>query len=225
MNCVDFRRKRLTGLRAEPGELSAHAEGCPDCARFSREIETLDRTIDEAARVPVPAELVDRILLDQRLRTRRRFLGVAVAASAAGVAAVGGLAAWWRTGQVAEIALNHVTGEPGELTRSDNIALGRLVQAFADWDGKLKGPLGEVSFLGKCPVRGGITRHMILRTAQGTAHVILMPHSVRGRESALRDGQVAVAMPAGSGSLAIVAGDEAAVAGVERLIAQQVQWS
>jgi hypothetical protein len=225
MNCVDFRRKRLTGLRAEPGELSAHTETCPDCARFSREIETLDQAIDTAARVPVPTELVDRILLDQRLRTRRRFLGVAVAASAAGVAAVGGVAGWWRSGQVAEIALDHTTSFPKEAERNQAVALGQLVQAFADWDGKLKGPLGEVSFLGKCPMRGGITRHMILRTAQGMAHVILMPQAVAGRESARRDGMISVAVPAGSGSLVIVAGNEAAVAGIERLITQQVQWS
>jgi hypothetical protein len=225
MNCVDFRRKRLTGLRAEPGELSAHAETCAECARFSREIETLDHAVDEAARVPVPAELVDRILLDQRLRTRRRFLGAAVAASAASVAAVGGFAAWWRGGHVAEIALDHVTSQPDEMKGNDTVALGRLVQAFADWNGKLKGPIGEVSFLGKCPMRGGITRHFVLRTGQGTAHVILMPHAVGGRESALRDGQVAVAMPAGAGSLAIIAGDEAAVASIERIISQQVEWS
>jgi hypothetical protein len=224
MNCVDFRRRRLTGLRAEPGEISAHAETCAECARFSSEIDTLNQQIDQAARVPVPGELIDRILLDQRLRSRRRFIGLA-AASAAGVAAASGFLGWWRGGRVAEIALNHAVGHPDEEKAEEHVTLGRLTQAFADWDGKLKGPLGQVSFLGKCPVRGGLTRHLILRTAQGNGHVILMPQRAAGRESATREGRVAVAMPAGSGSLVIVGNGESAVAGIERLIAQQVEWS
>lgn len=225
MNCVDFRRRRLSGLRAEPGELSAHATECPHCARFSREIEMLDEQIDDAARVPVPATLVERILLDQRLRSRRRFLGYAAAASVAGIAAAGGGAAWWRGGNVAEIALNHAQGEAVALAAKDPVPLGALVQAFADWDGKLKAPLGQVTFLGKCPLRGGLSRHMVLRTAQGAAHVVLMPQSIAGRESAARSGQVAIAMPAGGGSLAIVGPDEATVGGLERLLSQQVEWS
>lgn len=225
MNCVDFRRRRLSGLRAEPGELTAHATECPHCARFSREIEVLDEQIDDAARVPVPAQLVDRILLDQRLRSRRRFLGYAAAASVGAVAAAGGFGAWWRGGNVAEIALGHALGEAIALKGSEPVPLARVVQAFADWNGKLKGPLGQVTFAGRCPLRGGYSRHLVLRTAQGTAHVLLMPQGMSGRDAAARDGQVAIAMPAGGGSLAIVAPDEATVSGLERLLSQQVEWS
>jgi len=225
VNCVDFRRRRLSGLRAEPGELTAHAAECPHCARFNREIEGLDERIDEAARVPVPPQLIDRILLDQRLRSRRQFLGYAAAASVGAVAAAGGLATWWRGGSVAQIALDHALGEASALRGSEPVPLGRLVQAFADWDGKLKAPLGQVTFLGKCPLRGGLSRHMVLRTAQGAAHVLLMPQAVSRRENAARDAQIAIAMPAGSGSLAIVGPGEATVGGLERLLSQHVEWS
>jgi hypothetical protein len=226
VNCVDFRRRRLSGLRAEPGELAAHAAECPHCARFSREVEVLDERIDEAARVPVPPQLIDRILLDQRLRSRRQFLGYAAAASIGAVAAAGGFTAWWaRGGNVAQIALEHALGEAEALQGTAPVPLGQLVQAFADWDGKLKAPLGQITFLGKCPLRGGLSRHMVLRTAQGTAHVLLMPQAVSGRENAAREAQVAIAMPAGSGSLAIVGRDEATVSGLERLLSQQVEWS
>ena len=225
MNCVDFRRRRLSGFRAEPGDSAAHAQTCPDCARFSREIEVLDERIDAAARVPVPAELVDRILLDQRLRSRRRFLGYAAAASVGAVAAAGGFGAWWRGGNVAQIALAHSLSEGIALRSTEPVQLGRLVQAFAEWDGKLKAPLGQVTFLGRCPLRGGYSRHMVLRTAQGVAHVLLMPQTASGRQNATQGGQVAIAMPAGGGSLAIVGPDETTVSGLERLLSQQVEWS
>jgi hypothetical protein len=225
MNCVDFRRRRLSGLRAEPGELTAHAAECPHCARFTREIEVLDQQVDDAARVPMPPQLVDRILLDQRLRSRRRFLGYAAAASVAGIAAAGGGLAWWRGGNVAQIALAHSLGEGIALRGTEPVGLGRLVQAFAEWDGKLKSPIGQVTFLGICPLRGGYSRHLVLRTAQGPAHVLLMPQTVAGRQHATQGGQLAIAMPAGSGSLAIVGPDEATVSGLERLLSQQVEWS
>lgn len=225
MNCLEFRRRRLSGLRAEPAELASHVGTCPDCAKFSRDVERLDSKIESAARIDPPGALVERILLDQRLRTRRRFLRFATAATVAGVAVAGGYAYWRRGVPAAEIALGHVVHEPEALRHGPSIPLGQVVEAFASRGGRLQGPIGRVTFLMLCPVPGGKAPHVVAETAYGQANLLLLPHRAVGRETLARDGLVAVAMPAGAGSLAIVAGSEQIVAGVERLMAQLVSWS
>lgn len=226
MNCMEFRRRRLAGQRADPGELSLHLGGCPECAKFSRSVEALDGKIETAVRIDPPGQLVERILLDQRLRSRRRFLRVAMAASAAGLAAGGGYVYWpRRSSSTASIGIDHVRREPEALHGIGSIPLGQVVEAFASLGGRLRGPLGQVTFLSMCPVPGGTAPHIVAETAHGQVNLLLLPYPPNGREALSRDGLVAVSLRAGRGSLTIVAGSEATVAGVERMIAQLVTWS
>lgn len=226
MNCMEFRRRRLAGQRADPGELSLHLGGCPECTRFSRSVESLDGKIETAVRIDPPGQLVERILLDQRLRTRRRFLRYAMAASATGLAVgVGYVYRPRRTATTASIAIDHVQHEPEALDGTASIPLGQVVEAFASRGGRLNGPLGQVTFLMLCPVPRGTAPHIVAATAHGQAHLLLLPYPPTGREALTRDGLFAVSMRAGRGSMAIVAGSEATVAGVERMIAQLVTWS
>src|SRR5260370_31462320 len=57
---------------------SEHLEGCPECARLASRLGDLDARIADAALVPVPDALADRVL---RGRSRQRRWPYAVAAA------------------------------------------------------------------------------------------------------------------------------------------------
>src|SRR5919198_6224144 len=62
MNCLEFRRAKLSDPRRLSVEAVAHAQGCSMCAAFAAEVDESEQALDRALQAPVPDGLADRII-------------------------------------------------------------------------------------------------------------------------------------------------------------------
>jgi Protein of unknown function (DUF3379) len=230
MNCLEYRRLKL-GVPAElPAEARDHALSCRSCAEFSRAIDRFEHDLATAVNVPVEPTLADRILLNHRLRGARRMRLYALAAGvllAAGLGLVFGYRALAPDPNLAAASVDHVLGEPSAFKARQTVSRDELAQALALSGAKLqKNFAAAVTYLHDCPVPGGLGKHLIVDTAQGKITVITMPNrGVHWRLKSQYKGLITAVMPAGRGSVAIVAESEAALAKAEAMLGERVVWS
>jgi hypothetical protein len=120
----------------------------------------------------------------------------------------------------------HVREEPKALAAEHKVALPVLAQAFARSGGELLGPVGEVSYAGRCPLPGGgYGEHIVFKMAHGKVTLVLMPGKpVSAALRLFKDGLNVSVMPAGEGSLALVAESDADLRSAEGLFVRNVRW-
>lgn len=63
MHCLESRRSLLTNPRTRTRALHAHLESCAACSQLAVSLTELGRAMEDAANVPVPEGLDERILL------------------------------------------------------------------------------------------------------------------------------------------------------------------
>ena len=83
MDCLHARRLLLADSGAQSSEAREHLAACRDCARFARELASLEPTIEGAVLVPIPDALAPRVLLGLRRLRSWRYAGIIAAARAA----------------------------------------------------------------------------------------------------------------------------------------------
>lgn len=230
MTCIEYRRWRLSG-RPDRGEPAGrHAETCTGCAEFDRAVARMDAGIEAVAKIQVPPELADRILLDRCLRARRTFLRLAMAASVVALVGSGLLGAgrlMSGRGSLAASVLDYVAEHrPDEAVKTGTVTFERVAAAFAQVGGHVHGPIGDVLLCETCEIDGRTAQYLVVRTPKGIVVVLLLPMHIPGkRERAEHAGRVAIVVPAGYGSLGIVARDAGTVSYMEDVIRRQVAWS
>lgn len=118
-----------------------------------------------------------------------------------------------------------VQREPAALEGSAEVPVARVVEAIDRGGGRLLGSLGKVTYVGRCAVPGGTGEHLVVETARGKVTAILMPgQPLESRTEATRQGLTAVVLPAGRGSLGLVAGSSEALAEVAEAVRRGVAW-
>ena len=237
MNCFEFRRLIFAEPQRLPKAMLRHKEQCAACARLARQMESFEAAIREAAMVPVPEALADRVLLRygsaRPLLPWLRFgawavaavlvLGVAVAVhlrdrNTDDVAAVVQTAESVGSDHPAVAAINYVLDNEPKLLK-ENRTGDRAVLAAALDKMRIRLPDdGTVRYLGKCPVPGGEGEHVVLQTAGARFSLILVPdRRFPGRVVVTDRNMVALSAPArsGTGSVIIVANSLQMLAGIE----------
>lgn len=228
MTCIEYRRRRLSGLRQERQPIDVHAEQCASCAEFDRAVTRMDMDIDNAARIQVPEELTQKILLDRCLQARRRFFRIAAAASL--VVLIGGGIGATRLrpsrARLADMAVDHIIASADEVAKAAHpVAPEQVMEAFAKSGGRLRGPIGDVVFCKVCDIDGQDAQHLVVQALEGNIAVLLLPsRRLAARQETERAGYVAVVVPAGRGSLGIVARTVSAASAMEHTIRRQVVW-
>lgn len=221
MSCLDFRRSVLADPSLRSVGSQTHADECADCLAFLRHIRGLERGISEAALVPVPEGLEERILLRNLPRARIRYARYAVAAAI--VAATGLLTHEWtqRTHEpavlpgtvaadeahAAAMAISFVLEHEPRLLhqgrRGDPAVLRESLARLG-----LKLPAGEIQalYLGKCPVPGGTGDHVVLFGPWGKVTLILVADQrLSDRKIVSLRQQTAIAAPARAGGYILIA--------------------
>lgn len=228
MNCLHSRRLLLALPRAQSEEHAAHIDDCPACARLAEQLESFERDIEDAALVPIPDALADRILVRRKpSQPTWQYAAAAmfafVAIGAAVVATVTDLESA-RTAEAvgpmhpAVVAIAEVTDERQELVQS---ALGPkdVHQDLHRLGLKLKP--GEVSayHLGKCRIQGGgDCEHIVVSTPDVHADVMLLENYPHRDRLLVEDRQmVALVSPTGTGVYIVVAQSSSAAKRVEKL--------
>lgn len=206
MNCLDFRRCILANPRQPGAEERAHAAECAACADYLERQRELDARIFDAMQVAPPDGLADRILVARGLRSRRWFLPIA-----ASVLLTGSLVSLWprssRDDPLGREAIAHVAHEPEAFTTTHAVPKDVLAAFLSDQGVRLVRTVGDVTYSRLCPMAGRVARHLVVRTAAGPVTIFLMPDDPDARRRAITqgDGMAALTLPAGRGTISIVA--------------------
>ncbi|OGA54940.1 MAG: hypothetical protein A3F74_17325 [Betaproteobacteria bacterium RIFCSPLOWO2_12_FULL_62_58] len=212
---------------------------CAKCAALAREVEDFDARIHDAAMVPVPEALADRVLLRHKVREPARFGGFGFgiwALAASLIIAIGVVIHLHRAdigdeeriatsaavgeGHAAIAAISYVLDHEPQLLK-ENVSGDPAVMRSALMRLGLKLPAKgtTVRYLGKCPVPSGEGEHLVLQTPFGQVTLILVPEQSLGPRVvvAYRDRTAAVS-PLRSGSYIVVADSLRAVKQLEQML-------
>jgi hypothetical protein len=202
---ADCRHARLH-IGAAPQELppdvGAHLATCTDCRRFRDETVALDGRVRSALELPLSKF---RGELRERAPPARRF---ALAASIVFALLFAG--GFWllqpRAALAGEVA-EHVAHEAGSWELREPLSAAQVAdvlrQAGVRFDTSL-----PVVYAMACPFRGRQVPHFVVQTADGPMTVMLLPHErVAARSEFAEGGYRGVLLPAGDGSVALLARD------------------
>lgn len=232
MNCLEFRRLALANPQHPGPAALEHEAACPACARFYLDLRRHEEVLYQALSIPVPDGLAERVLLTTRPRLMDYFSPprlwlpalAAVLALTLGLTLTAPRDMSPETLAVGIIA--HVRAEPEVLAAEGQVPMGKLVRAFERGGGKLLDMPFQASYAGRCPLPGGGTgEHIVLNTPQGKVTLILMPS--KPMSAALRlfkDGLYVSVLPAGEGSLALVAEADELLRSAEAKLRSGVRW-
>ena len=221
MNCLEFRREVLVEPRRLSEEAHAHAAECARCSQFRDETLRLDGEIHAGLSVAVPegfAQRIARNAMAGRDDSRRRFM--ALAASLVLATAIGaGVYVAGRDDPLARAGIDFVVDqEVNAILRAKPSDPSALRTAALALNVEIPQQIGEVRYIGICPFQGTIAHHVVIMTPQGKATLLLLPGKpLVGRAHASARGLRALVVPAGAGSMAIIA-EASDLQRVERLV-------
>ena len=221
MEHAEFRR--LFGAdpkRTEP-EVLEHRASCPECAKYSADMQRIDRMVLGALEVPAPAAG------PKPWEVRRRTPWLAIAASVLVIVAAG--AVLW-TGQRREALIvevvKHADRERDVLIVSDKrVAEEKVEHTMAKAGAHMSGSL-PFSIARTCKIRGVVAPHFVMQTSDGAVAIlllskerVLMPHSFTelGYQGEL--------VPAGKHSIAIIGTSKEAVEQASSLASRSIEWA
>ncbi len=233
MDELEFRRRLLSDPATCDDLVIQQLAIDPDKQRLQQELLLLDEQLKRSMAVAVPADLADRLLLNQSLRhhqkTRQRQWWFGLAAS---LALVAGLVQHrdqfypWQD-DLAGHALAHVYHEANMLiNNSASIELSNVNQLLADLGGHLQSWPGTIRYASFCTFQGTRSLHLIFNTQQGPVTVFILPknHGLPGRDSfsdPLFHGQ---SMQLAKADVVLVAGLDQPLTAVAASLQQQLQF-
>lgn len=250
MRCQEFRERLDSDPGADFPGRSAHASGCPECARYAAESAVFERRLAAALAVDVPDFLIDLpeedghaggradkvVSLDQRRRGRAaRWRGLpAWAGVAAALALAVTLALQFGSGPrgldssaLAAEVIAHMDHEPYSRVVTDEAVAGNelsrvLTPAVSRLDA---GRVGLVTYAQTCPINGRDVPHLVVQGADGPVTLLLMAGEKLDAPVPLEgDGFHGVILPVGEGSIAVVGEKGQSVDDVTENIRSAVDW-
>lgn len=234
MNCMEFRRMLLTDPAVSDAEFAEHRQTCPDCADTVARSAHLERRLREAVNVDVPENLVSRILLKHSFEAHPKqpwWRTARVYAMAAGVLLAVGLVSMALTSRVEQRRLSEefvalVNGAPYALTANDSLSESRISETLEPAGLDLADSIGDVTFAGRCLVRGKISGHIVVQGKTAPVTVFLIKERlVTGRATIRSDHYSGVVIPQGTGTIAIVSAPGEPIAKLEAQVRSAVRWS
>lgn len=226
MNCLDVRRLAQADPHHFPPPAVAHLAACTACQDFVARMRQMDEAVAEKLNgVAVPDGLAERILLGTSERHAAPWQQWALAASVVLGLATALALPWLRAdASLARAALAHVEEEPGTLTARQQVARPAVASALATVGAQLRGDIGQVTYLGSCPLPGGEGKHLVVTSPYGRYSLILMRAQSKSRKKAEDGMHAAVAKPARHGTYAIVAGTTPDLSKIEKLVDRNIIW-
>ena len=238
MDDLEFRKSATIDPDSQEPEFLKKKQQSQYNRRFVNEQQTFNQELQEALTIPTPENLSDRIILtqqlsqhkQQRLKKRQRqwrnwFAGSVAAAVIITFSVRLLIPATIDGAQLAQSVINHIHDDTHALNVRMDVPKSSIDTMLASYGGKLKGPIGQVSFLGHCIVGGHTGIHIVLNTPQGLVTVILLPHQSINQPSLLTDKQYSgVLYPSEKGSIAIIAEHRKSIEDTRQKINRNLNW-
>lgn len=220
MNCLEFRREAMARPESLGPEALSHAARCETCRALHEQVVRLERDVAEAACVPVPAGLAERILAGRRRSFAPPRRGLLALAAVLVLAIALGILSWPRRDDpLARAGIDFVVDqEVSAILNAKPADPGALRRVTAALDVDLPERVGKVRYIGICPFEGTIAHHVVVMTPEGKATLLLFPEKpIRAKGGASARGLRSIAKPAGVGSVVIV-GPAETVRRVEEIV-------
>jgi hypothetical protein len=223
MKCEEARLRLGSEPDAGSPELDTHLGTCPDCCRYRQEMRELERHINRALQLPVPArrpteggQVADFAAAAERAAAReagaappksRTARGWALAASVLLAVMLGVFVAGGRDGDaLAADVVAHMAGETESWSAARPVAQSALDLALRRTGVRLeRAALGDVVYAHACFFRGRWVPHLVVRTAQGPVTVmVLTGDTVDAAERFDEGGYSGVIAPVPGGAVAVL---------------------
>ncbi|GAA5191280.1 DUF3379 family protein [Ferrimonas gelatinilytica] len=180
MDDLEFRRRLYADPNRQDEELRQIAEGDPAQNAFWQELRALDQQLACAIKVPVPADLAERLLLQQQLKVhrsaRRQRWQLGLVASVALLALGLFLVSGQRSADLGEHALAHMAHEQDFVAHIDEqITLDALNTKLAALGGTLSDIPGEIYYANYCHFEGVRSLHVVMGSDQGRVTLFVIP--------------------------------------------------
>jgi Protein of unknown function (DUF3379) len=235
INCLEVRRT----LGAEPQRrdpaLLEHCKRCTACSAYMKEMLGLDTRLSRALAVEVPEGLEARIVFRTAFKPKRLSAYPWLAAAATVVLAIGIGFGVWQYQRNSMTALSaalvaHVTN-PAEAEALDPdrpvLQNASLVHGVLKHVGvRMQGSMDDITYARACPFRGELVAHLVIRGKDGPVTVLLLPHIHVNKPTHFDEqGYRGEIVPAGAGSIAILANNSTPMQPIEEQFVSMVQWS
>ncbi len=219
MNCDEARLMIGADPGAQSPELAAHLAGCTACAQFQAEMQLLEGRIRRA--LDEPPDLGVRRAPAARFAWRPLALAAGVL-----IATLGFFGVWLLrpTDSLAHDVVVHVQEEPESWLARQGVSAAGIDRALGNAGVGLDVTSDRITYAQSCWFHGHYVPHLVVQTAHGPATVLLLRHEhVRGPRRFSEAGMSGLIVPAGEGSIAVIArgGDMTPVA---EEMQREVRW-
>jgi Protein of unknown function (DUF3379) len=220
MNCEEARLQ----IGAQPGAtspaLEEHLQSCAACARFREETRSLDARIGRA--LERPPEAAGRRSAARPPLWRQWALAASVVLA---MFAVLGVWLLRPTDTLAHEVVAHVQGEPESWLATQQLSAQGIGEALRRSGVALEVTSDKVTYAHSCWFRGHYVPHLVVQTARGPATVLILRHEhLDARRSFHEAGMSGVIVPAGAGSIAVLARGSGEVDDVASQMQRDVRW-
>lgn len=234
MNCIEFRRTLLTDPAAVDPEFTAHRRGCSECTDAIERSAHFERRLREAVNIDVPENLTSRILLKQSFeahgerpwwRTRRVYALAASLLLAVALVSLG-LGAQLEQRRLSKEFVALVNGAPYAMAASKPVSSSEISAALEPAGLDIQGPIGDVTYAGRCLVRGKLSGHIVIQGDTAPVTVFLISEQlVADRTTINSDLYSGIVLAQGSGTIAIVSVPGESLEKVEARVRSAIRWA
>ena len=184
MDDLQFRRSILADPKYRDEAINASIKNDPAKHKFAQEIDSLDNKIAQAMNIPVPEDLVNKLILRQTLAShqqqkRKTRVRLAMAAS---VTFVIGLTANFMMfsntyKNLADYAIAHVNHEAPYFSNNDKatVTLASLNEKMTAFKGSFDSTFGTLIFADYCRFDGNKSLHLVFQGQSSPVNIFILP--------------------------------------------------
>ena len=220
MICEDLQLLIGADPEAAGGELEEHLRGCEGCRAFREEMRRLNADIRRALADP------PGISVPRPRRPAPAWREYALAASVVLAMAVV-LSVWLLrpTDTLAREVVAHVKAEPDSWLSAHNVSAWSIDRALKNSGVGFDLASDRIVYAQSCWFRGHYVPHLVVETTRGPVTVLILRHEqVKARDDFREGGMTGVIVPAGDGSIAVLARGRGQVDDVAAEMRQDVHW-
>jgi uncharacterized protein DUF3379 len=218
--CEDARLLIGADPDAAGAELEEHLRGCEGCRALRAEMQRLNADIRHALEAPPVIRVTQPPRAAPAWREYALAAGVVLAMAA-------GLAVWVLrpTDTLAHDVVTHVKGEPESWLSTHGVSAASIDHALKSSGIGLDLASDRIVYAQSCWFRGHYVPHLVVETTHGPATVLILRHEqVKARDDFREGGMTGVIVPAGDGSIAVLARGRGQVDEVAADLREQVHW-
>jgi len=235
---LEFRKSAIINPQSQDQHFLQKKQQSRSNQQFVSEQKKFNQQLSNTLVIPVPENLSERILLNQQLQLhqqlrrqkrqkqwRKAFAGAIAASLLVTFSSLLLMNRQVDSNQLVQQVIDHVHDDTHALNIHMAVPKTQIDTMLASYGGKLEGPIGQVSFLGRCIIGEQTGIHMVLNTDQGLVTVIVLPTQSIKSSKILIDGQYSgLIYPSQKGSIAIIAKQKQSILNTQQRLKQNLHW-